>query len=109
MAQSTWMLLDQQRPYRMQAEDALLRQALGGNGPRVGAHLRHRRRAPPGAARVPQDLHALVETGISRWKRVIGDGLRSQSDGRQATEMSIAGDVPNRMLGLGRLEYVRGA
>ncbi len=44
---------------------------------------------------------ALVETDISRWKRVIGDGLRSQTDGRQATEVAIAANVLNRMLDLG--------
>ena len=44
---------------------------------------------------------------ISRWKRVIGDGLRSQTDGRQASEVAIAADVLNRMLELGRPEYVR--
>src|SRR5215218_5108010 len=52
---------------------------------------------------------ALVECDISRWKRVIGDGLRSQTDGRQATEVAIAADVLNRMLDLGRPEYVRTA
>jgi hypothetical protein len=52
---------------------------------------------------------ALVEADISRWKRVIGDGLRSQTDGRQATEMAIAAKVLNRMLELGRPEYVRTA
>ena len=50
---------------------------------------------------------ALVEADLSRWKRVIGDGLRSQTDGRQATEVAIAADVLNRMLDLGRPEYVR--
>ena len=50
---------------------------------------------------------ALVEADISRWKSVIGDGLRSQTDGRQATEVAIAADVLNRMLELGRPEYVR--
>ncbi len=50
---------------------------------------------------------ALVESDISRWKRVIGDGLRPQTDARQVTEMSIAADVLNRMLDLGRPEYVR--
>jgi hypothetical protein len=50
---------------------------------------------------------ALVESDIARWKRVIGDGLRSQTDGRQATEVAIAADVLNRMLDLGRPEYVR--
>ena len=50
---------------------------------------------------------ALVEADISRWKRVIGGGLRFQTDGRQATEVAIAADALNRMLGLGRPEYVR--
>ena len=50
---------------------------------------------------------ALVEADISRWKRVIGDGLRSQTDVRQATEVAIAAEVLNRMLELGRPEYVR--
>jgi Transposase DDE domain len=50
---------------------------------------------------------ALVEADIARWKRVIGDGLRSQTDGRQASEVAIAVDVLNRMLELGRPEYVR--
>ena len=50
---------------------------------------------------------ALVESDIARWKRVIGDGLRSQTDGRQATEVAIAADVLNRMLELGRPNYVR--
>jgi hypothetical protein len=50
---------------------------------------------------------ALVEADIARWKRVIGDGLRSQTDGRQATEVAIAAKILNRMLDLGRPEYVR--
>jgi hypothetical protein len=50
---------------------------------------------------------ALVESDISRWKRVVGDGLRFQTDGRQATEVAIAADVLNRMLDLGRPNYVR--
>jgi hypothetical protein len=52
---------------------------------------------------------ALVEADISRWKRVIGDGLRFQTDARQATEVAIATNVLNRMLDLGRPEYVRTA
>src|SRR5215212_3392166 len=52
---------------------------------------------------------ALVEADIARWKRVVGDGLRFQTDGRQATEVAIAADVLNRMLDLGRPEYVRTA
>jgi hypothetical protein len=43
---------------------------------------------------------ALVESDIARYKRVIGDGLRSQTDGRQAAEVAIAVEVLNRMLGL---------
>jgi hypothetical protein len=50
---------------------------------------------------------ALVGSDISRWKRVIGDALRSRTDGRQATEVAIAADALNRMLDLGRPEYVR--
>ncbi len=37
----------------------------------------------------------------------MGDGLRSQTDRRQATEVAIAANVLNRMLDLGRPEYVR--
>ena len=50
---------------------------------------------------------ALVEADVSRWKRVISDGLHSQTDGRQTTEVAIAADVLNRMLELGRPKYVR--
>ena len=53
------------------------------------------------------NCRALVEADISRWKRVIGDGLRSQTDRRQASEVAIAADVLNRMLELGRPKYVR--
>ena len=50
---------------------------------------------------------ALVEADISRFKRVIGDGLRSHTDRRRTTEMAIAVAALNRMLELGRPEYVR--
>jgi len=50
---------------------------------------------------------ALVEADISRWKRVIEDGLRSRTNGRQASEVAIAAGALNRMLELGRPEYVR--
>jgi hypothetical protein len=50
---------------------------------------------------------ALVEADIARFKRVIGDALRSHTDGRQATEVAIAVGMLNRMLELGRPEYVR--
>jgi DDE family transposase len=50
---------------------------------------------------------ALVEAAISRYKRVIGDGLRSRTDRRRATEVAIAVRALNRMLELGRAESVR--
>src|SRR3712207_3373729 len=49
---------------------------------------------------------ALVEADVSHWKRVIGDGLRFRTDGRQATEVAIAADVLNRMLDLDRKSVV---
>jgi len=48
-----------------------------------------------------------VETAISRLERVIGDALRSRTDGRRATEVAIAISALNRMLELGRPESVR--
>ena len=50
---------------------------------------------------------ALVEADIARFKRVIGDALRSRTHGRQETEVAIAVGALNRMLDLGRPEYVR--
>src|SRR5215213_4977988 len=50
---------------------------------------------------------ARAETAISRYKRVIGDGLRSHTEERRATEMDVAGYVLNRMLELGRPTYDR--
>jgi hypothetical protein len=59
----------------------------------------------PGIARY--NRRALAEAAIGRFKRVIGDALRSRTDRRQATEVAIAVDVLNRMLRLGRPESVR--
>ncbi len=53
------------------------------------------------------DIHALVEADVSRWKRLISDGLRPQTDGRQVTEVPIAAGVLNRMLKLGHPNYIR--
>lgn len=50
---------------------------------------------------------ALAEATIGRWKRVIGDELRSRTDQRQATEMNVGVAVLNRMLELGRPESAR--
>ena len=48
-----------------------------------------------------------VETTIGRFKQVIGDGLRSQTDARQETEIAVSVYVLNRMLTLGRPASVR--
>ena len=50
---------------------------------------------------------ALVEADIGRYKRVIGGALRSRTKGRQMTEVAIAVASLNRMIELGRPEYVR--
>jgi hypothetical protein len=50
---------------------------------------------------------ARAETAISRFKRVIGDELRSHTEERRATEMDVAVHVLNCMLELGRPNYVR--
>ncbi|HJS84144.1 MAG TPA: transposase, partial [Acetobacteraceae bacterium] len=50
---------------------------------------------------------ALAEAAIGRWKQVIGDGLRAHTDARRATEVDVAAYTLNRMLELGRPNYVR--
>jgi hypothetical protein len=50
---------------------------------------------------------ALAETAVSRFKRVMGDGLRSRTDHRRRTEVAIAIQALNRMLELGRPKSVR--
>jgi hypothetical protein len=50
---------------------------------------------------------ALVEADIARFKRVVGGALRSRTDERRATEVAIAVSALNRMLEIGRPEYVR--
>jgi hypothetical protein len=53
------------------------------------------------------NLRAKVEASIGRYKRVIGDALRSRTDQTEATEVALAGAALNRMLGLGRPNCVR--
>ena len=53
------------------------------------------------------NLRARVEASISRYKRVIGDALRSRTDQTEATEVAIAAAGLNRMLEFGRPSYVR--
>ena len=50
---------------------------------------------------------ARVEAAMSRWKQVIGDELRAHTDERRATEVAVAVHALNRMLELGRPNYVR--
>ena len=50
---------------------------------------------------------ARAEAAIGRWKQVIGDGLRARTDERRATEVDVAVHALNRMLELGRPNYVR--
>ncbi len=50
---------------------------------------------------------ARVEATMSRWKQVIGDELRAHTDERRATEVAVAVHALNRMLELGRPNYVR--
>jgi hypothetical protein len=53
------------------------------------------------------NCRALVEADTSRFKRVIGNLLQSRNDHRRASEVAIAVNALNRMLELGRPEYVR--
>jgi hypothetical protein len=53
------------------------------------------------------NVRAKVEAAIGRYKRVIGDALRSRTDETEATEVAIAARAQNQMLGLGRPNYVR--
>ncbi len=50
---------------------------------------------------------ARVEATIGRFKQVIGDGLRSRTDQRRATEIDVAIHALNRMLDFGRPNSVR--
>ena len=49
---------------------------------------------------------ARAEAAIGRWKQVFGDRLRAYTDERRATEVDVAAHVLNRMLELGRPNYV---
>src|SRR5512134_1459055 len=53
------------------------------------------------------NLRALVEAQIGRFKQVIGNALRFHADAAQTTEITIAVQVLNRMLDLGRPKSVR--
>jgi hypothetical protein len=53
------------------------------------------------------NLRVKGEASIGRYKRVIGDALRSRTDWTEATEVAIAAAPLNRMLEFGRPNYVR--
>jgi hypothetical protein len=53
------------------------------------------------------NIRARIEAAMGRFKQVIGDGLRSRTDERRATEVNVAVHALNRMLELGRPESVR--
>jgi hypothetical protein len=53
------------------------------------------------------NLRAKVEATIGRYKRVIGDALRSRTEPTEATEVAIAAVALSRMLAFGRPNYVR--
>jgi hypothetical protein len=53
------------------------------------------------------NARARVEASISRYKRVLGDGLRSRTERRRAVEVDVGVHALNRMLELGRPNYVR--
>ena len=53
------------------------------------------------------NVRARIEAAIGRFKGVIGDGLRSRTDERRATEVDVAVHALNRMLELGRPESIR--
>ena len=77
--------------------------------PRGDRHIQHI--AETGRLKWQRDnlynLRALEEAQIGRFKRVIGDALRSHSDDAQAAEIAVAVEVLNRMLDLGRPKSVR--
>ena len=50
---------------------------------------------------------ARAEAAIGRFKQVVGDGLRSRTDRRRATEVGVAVHALNRLLELGHSISVR--
>ena len=52
-------------------------------------------------------MRSKVEAAISRYKRVIGDTLRSRDDARRVTEIAIAVKSLNRMRKFGNAKFVR--
>ena len=53
------------------------------------------------------NVRAKVEAAIGRYKRVIGDALRSRTEQTEAIEIALAAAALNRMLGFGHPNHVR--
>ena len=53
------------------------------------------------------NLRAKVEASIGRYKRVVGDALRSRTDRTEATEVGLSAAALNRALAFGHPNYVR--
>jgi hypothetical protein len=53
------------------------------------------------------NIRAKVEAAIGRFKRVIGDSLRSRTDETESTEVAIAARALYRMLECGRPNCIR--
>ena len=53
------------------------------------------------------NVRAKVEAAIGRYKRVIGDALRSRTAETEATDFAIAARILNQMLGFGCPNYIR--
>ena len=56
---------------------------------------------------VGYNRRARAEAAVGRFKRVIGDGLRSRTDRRRVTEVNLAVHAFNRLLEFGRPRSVR--
>ena len=52
-------------------------------------------------------MRARAEAAFGRFKQVTGNALRSRTDDRRAAEVDVAVHALNRMLELGRPNYVR--
>jgi hypothetical protein len=53
------------------------------------------------------NLRAKIEASIDLYRCVAGDARRSRNDQSEANEVAVAVAALDRMLGLGRLNYVR--
>ena len=80
---------------------------LTGRGRRARHVAREGRRAWEQAT--GYDRRNAAEWSHSRWKRVLGGGLRSRAIEAQRAEVAIAAGALNRMAALGMPRAVRGA